>query len=227
MCWACWPWAQMASWSRFSPAERERVKFCRGCHYLGEYGASACCDYILMTGHSRGCPPGEGCTCYDGVRKGTHSTFNRTPFKEQAVPWNTERAKELYEAGTRWDLVVQEIGRSKYTIWNYAKRHGWKRPEGWNEYPITWDAAKAREMYENGESIYKIADAVGMSIGAICNQVKNKGWKRKKPCKKGPPWDTEKAYRLWMGGMPLSAIAKELGINPHALQSYKTRHWDK
>lgn len=36
---------------------------CRGCIYLrGENSINRSCEYILMVGHSRGCPPGAGCT---------------------------------------------------------------------------------------------------------------------------------------------------------------------
>lgn len=39
---------------------------CRGCMYLGSLYAQSTaertCDYILITGHCRPCPPGAGCT---------------------------------------------------------------------------------------------------------------------------------------------------------------------
>ena len=46
--------------------ERKETKdreYCKRCVFYGSesYGANLC-DYILRTGHMRGCKPGEGCT---------------------------------------------------------------------------------------------------------------------------------------------------------------------
>lgn len=36
---------------------------CKGCFYRrGSTEASKSCDYILIEGHRRPCPPGKGCT---------------------------------------------------------------------------------------------------------------------------------------------------------------------
>lgn len=35
---------------------------CAGCHYWRTCGLDHCCHYILVVGHSRGCPSGEQCT---------------------------------------------------------------------------------------------------------------------------------------------------------------------
>ena len=46
-------------------AEKQRVmqEACRGCAYFGgENYMNATCNYVFIVGHSRGCPPGEGCT---------------------------------------------------------------------------------------------------------------------------------------------------------------------
>lgn len=42
-------------------------EYCKGCIFLSQihwpgFGRSHCCDYIGYHGHSRGCPPGKGCT---------------------------------------------------------------------------------------------------------------------------------------------------------------------
>ena len=36
-------------------------KTCRGCAYSGVTSTCLSCNYILVTGHPRGCPAGEGC----------------------------------------------------------------------------------------------------------------------------------------------------------------------
>ena len=42
---------------------RDRM-YCRKCIYraINRDGGNHLCEYILRVGHSRGCPPGEGCT---------------------------------------------------------------------------------------------------------------------------------------------------------------------
>lgn len=43
---------------------KEDKRFCRPCVYCGKrgYAYHNLCDYILLTGRPRGCPPGVGCT---------------------------------------------------------------------------------------------------------------------------------------------------------------------
>lgn len=40
----------------------EDQEYCRRCVYRKDLGAFKICDYITITGHPRGCPPGVGCT---------------------------------------------------------------------------------------------------------------------------------------------------------------------
>lgn len=35
---------------------------CKGCAYAVLLGGKWYCDYLMMTGRCRPCPPGEGCT---------------------------------------------------------------------------------------------------------------------------------------------------------------------
>lgn len=39
--------------------------YCKGCFYHNTHNDAYLCNYILKTGHSRGCPAGEGCTMRD------------------------------------------------------------------------------------------------------------------------------------------------------------------
>ena len=42
----------------------------KGCVYAGGVGGNPCCNYILVEGHPRGCPPGKECDKYKkGKRK--------------------------------------------------------------------------------------------------------------------------------------------------------------
>ena len=40
----------------------EDLEYCRRCVYRKDMGMIKVCDYLLITGHPRGCPPGVGCT---------------------------------------------------------------------------------------------------------------------------------------------------------------------
>ena len=59
----------------------EKVKKCkRPCVYRAHEKALNGCDYLSMTGHSRGCPPGEKCTRFEqGERKKVIMDEWRTP----------------------------------------------------------------------------------------------------------------------------------------------------
>ena len=42
---------------------------CATCSYHGKCGGMICCNYLLMTGKRRPCPPGAGCTVKVGYRR--------------------------------------------------------------------------------------------------------------------------------------------------------------
>lgn len=45
-------------------------KHCKGCIYYSKaYRGWECCTYCVEHEHSRGCPPGEGCTKKETRRK--------------------------------------------------------------------------------------------------------------------------------------------------------------
>lgn len=51
--------AEKAKYAPPKPQEKTTDKFCRGCIYFDYY---KCCNYFLVTGKHRPCPPGKGCT---------------------------------------------------------------------------------------------------------------------------------------------------------------------
>lgn len=42
---------------------------CRNCKYHGYSSGFITCDYLVITGHSRGCKPGENCEKYERSQK--------------------------------------------------------------------------------------------------------------------------------------------------------------
>lgn len=104
-------------------------KSCKGCIYLGEQVKS--CDYFLITGKRRPCPPGEGCTAKHCGKKGhtrpfemrAHSTrFHRMVPATERDP----RILELYEAGKTDAEISRETEHSISAIYNWRKRHNYQ-----------------------------------------------------------------------------------------------------
>lgn len=68
-------------WALMTPEEIEKVKRaagCYGCEFRGKLGSETHCDYILITGHSRGCSMDE-CT------KGRPAAGPRPKVKPKAL----------------------------------------------------------------------------------------------------------------------------------------------
>lgn len=82
------------------------TKYCVGCDYACYSGIEPICDYIGITGHMRGCPPGEGCT----KKKVTGQKRRR------GKTWNENRALELYEEGKNDQEVADAVGATLNAI---------------------------------------------------------------------------------------------------------------
>lgn len=116
-------------------------RYCNGCAYQSrEYGS---CDYILITGHSRGCPPGQGCTRKEiGKRKDkNHEIMNRIVTekiarkkykrrKDKGIR-KLDREEELrrlraWEAGLSDYEIAQKLGISRSTVKQWRNTRGYK-----------------------------------------------------------------------------------------------------
>lgn len=89
--------------------ERKRPKPCRGCIYAGWTSSwDPCCDYILMTGHMRPCPPGAGCT---EKRSAQHT-----------IDW--EAARAAYDGGALDRQIAAAAGCSIAAVRLWRAREG-------------------------------------------------------------------------------------------------------
>lgn len=112
--------------------------YCRGCKYLGTLSRQPCCLYMDITGHSRGCPPGTGCTQRTfGPRiqpSKPFSLFKMKTKKEEAEKPKPPPKKELSQsefcekernrkklAAERYRAIAQ--GRQKQVIQDYKKKN--------------------------------------------------------------------------------------------------------
>ena len=103
---------------------------CEGCVHASRAGG---CDYLLHTGHSRGCPPGEACavkdtgqrprrTCQLPPRRSDWDEYRRT-----AATYALERdetALRLYAAGASDPEIARATG------WGVTSVRSWRRQTG-------------------------------------------------------------------------------------------------
>lgn len=106
---------------------------CEGCFYAVLLSGAWCCDYLLMTGRRRPCPPGEGCT----VRKAANLTKKGSAFMKRRE-WDTEKAKALYDQKLSDAEIAGKVGATTSAVayWRRGlglpanpERHPPSRPE--------------------------------------------------------------------------------------------------
>lgn len=78
---------------------------CEGCAFAVLLSGEWYCDYLLMTGHRRPCPPGEGCT----VRKAANLTKKESAFMRRRA-WDTDDARALYDQRLSDNEIAKRIG---------------------------------------------------------------------------------------------------------------------
>lgn len=116
---------------------------CKGCAYLVTCSFGKCCNYSIITGHSRGCHAGAECTRYDGPP--------RTPPKQKAHLSPEEQKKERRTAMTPEEAYEREKAKKRERAKRYrAKAQGRQR------------SAIAAYKAETGYSNNKIALLLGI-----------------------------------------------------------------
>lgn len=93
--------------------------YCAGCVYRGRAGSRDICEYLLMTGHKRPCPPGENCTVKKMEGDGTHMARQSS--------FDKERARALYEEGKSTVEVADMVGATESAIKSWIHREGIRR----------------------------------------------------------------------------------------------------
>lgn len=84
---------------------------CEGCVYAVLLSGAWCCDYLLMTGHRRPCPPGEDCT----VRKEGDYTKKGSAFMKRRE-WDTDKAKALYDQKLSDAEIAGRVGTTASAV---------------------------------------------------------------------------------------------------------------
>ena len=86
--------------------------FCKGCFYH-ERGTN-CCGFILIEGHSRGCPPNEECT-----RRVTAAEYKAKKRKER-----NDKFMEAYALGLTDVQMAEALGVSRTTVSRWRDMEG-------------------------------------------------------------------------------------------------------
>lgn len=113
---------------------------CRaGCAYAGEkHKTYNECLYQAVTGHSRGCDPGKGCSCYRKLRPGERKPRSideieglkpapvvRRKRRKRKCTWDTVKGYSLYREGKTSGQIAEALGISKSAVMH-------RRQEQWN-----------------------------------------------------------------------------------------------
>jgi len=102
-----------------------------GCKYMSR--ATPSCDYLLITGHRRPCPPGEGCTEHTARKKPAEHPpeidvvsglpILRKPKRRRKYTFDTDKAYELYCQGLSDSAIGQACGISANSITHWRKNN--------------------------------------------------------------------------------------------------------
>lgn len=96
---------------------------CKGCMYLGRDS----CDYYLLTGMRRPCPPGKGCTEYQRT-SGSNSQRCHKEFMEKAL--TVTRKLEEVNAGKLYEDGMSDIKISKIAGVSPTSVAAWRHRTG-------------------------------------------------------------------------------------------------
>ena len=91
---------------------------CRSCIFKAKRGTMHKCDYASLTGHTRMAVPPEKCVNY--VPNNAPGAKTRAPRTKP--DW--EAAMALYKRGLNDVEIAEQIGCSKYTVYEWRKRTG-------------------------------------------------------------------------------------------------------
>lgn len=112
---------------------------CEGCFYAVLLSGAWCCDYLLMTGRRRPCPPGEGCT----VREKADLTKKGSAFMKRRE-WDTEKAKALYDQKLSDAEIAGRVGTTASAV--ACWRRGLGLPANPGQHPPPQEEPEPKEI---------------------------------------------------------------------------------
>lgn len=120
---------------------------CLRCIYFGL--STKTCDYILLEGHRRPCPPGDGCT----VRR------TRKDLNVRKPKWDTELGRLLWLEGKSDGEIADELHIPTSSVTSYRRRHWEKQLVRKEDAPPGLPDGAAEEADEESEDDVGAADS--------------------------------------------------------------------
>lgn len=98
----------------------------KGCRYEGKFGASPCCDYLLIEGRRRGCEGGKNCERFEplhGVKPNRQTLPVFKDKKKEAAPW-WDDARKLLLSEMKSDIeIAEKCGVTYYAVRAWRDRN--------------------------------------------------------------------------------------------------------
>lgn len=91
---------------------------CKGCYFYGQ--RTETCDYLLVTGERRGCPPGPRCTRFQA---GDYIVKRRALLMTPRQAMRHHRMKELYDKGLTDREIADLVHVAKQTVFMWRKKN--------------------------------------------------------------------------------------------------------
>lgn len=148
--------------------EQKRVRYCRGCVYLGSAGMNACCDYYLVTGNRRPCPAGTKDCSVKKYGNGSEPSAEHIAWCKKVDAEIEARRKELEKAQRVKDLCEQNgVNRTLFAV---------KRGRR-----IKWDTDYAFSLYCKGYYIHEIASILDIKVECLQSYMQKHFWRDYRP----------------------------------------------
>ena len=93
---------------------------CKTCRFRSRTSNVNTCDYIVLTGHRRGCPAGDECTRYEEGNPPAERVEPPMPMKRQRTNRGGGKPENLYQYQGRTVSITElaeETGINRKTLW--------------------------------------------------------------------------------------------------------------
>lgn len=204
-------------------------KACQGCAYHA--GGMNTCDYILIEGHPRGCPPGKDCTRRIAGRKRQQTiSISRSAVPAPAIEkrvYASRRKMELYQKGMSDGEIARELRISSTAVrqWRVANSLPAYTPA--ETLRLRQMGAQRMELYKAGKSDREIAEVVECSPDNIATWRGKQGLPPHPGKAEGrhvPPEQEAMRMELYKQGLTDSQAAKQCGLTTMGFARWRQRH---
>lgn len=167
----------------FGPEERTRMRYCRGCIYLGTAGSHGCCNYMEITGRRRPCKFGIPDCPSKVMIPGYVIPPEHIEFCQKIDEMNRRQAEQAERMA---QIRLERIERLNAEIERQAKEDALgeseppqkRDPRGRQ---ASWDTHYAFQLYKEGYYMFEIAEVCGTNVEKIVACAKHNEWSKYLP----------------------------------------------